>query len=101
MADALTTSVDDLETECARLINEDKLMARIDSQQKLLKSKETDQRTGKRERACIAYMENTCRFSISIPPPSFKPDFIVIATYLFYSKTPKQVFFFLTYINIF
>ena len=24
-------------------------------------------------RACIAYMESTCRFSISIPPPSIKP----------------------------
>ena len=45
MADALVTSVDDLENECARLINEDKLLARIDSHQKILKSKETDERT--------------------------------------------------------
>ena len=45
MADALAITVDNLETECARLINEKKLLARIDSQQKLLRSKETDQRT--------------------------------------------------------
>ena len=45
MANALAITVDDLETECARLINEKKLLARIDSQQKVLKSKETDQRT--------------------------------------------------------
>ena len=34
-----------------------------------------------------------CRFSISIPPPSFNSVFIVFVTYLLYSKTPKQVFF--------
>jgi COP9 signalosome complex subunit 1 len=45
MANALATTVDELENECARLINEKKLLARIDSQKKVLKSKESDQRT--------------------------------------------------------
>ncbi len=45
MAQALATSVEDLEFECARLINEGKLVARIDSQKKALLARESDKRT--------------------------------------------------------
>ena len=38
------------------------------------------------------YMESTVD-CISIPPPSFKAVFVVFATYLLDSKTPKQSLF--------
>ena len=45
MATALGTSVEDLELECAKLINEGQLIARIDSHNKVLRARETDSRT--------------------------------------------------------
>ena len=45
------------------------------------KGVECDGKYFKRKRTCIAYMESTV-VSISIPPPSFKPVFIVFVTYL-------------------
>lgn len=45
MATALGTSVNDLELECAKLINEGQLVARIDSHNKILRAREADNRT--------------------------------------------------------
>eukprot|EP00946_MAST-07B_sp_MAST-7B-sp1_P003546 g3546.t1 len=44
MATALGTSVEDLELECAKLINEGQLIARIDSHNKVLRARENDSR---------------------------------------------------------
>ena len=52
-----------------------------------------------RERACIAYMESTCRFSISIPPPFFKPVSLPLSRIFSILKHPNKSFF--NPINIF
>ena len=44
MADALGTPIGKLESECAKLINEGQLKARIDSQNKILRASESDPR---------------------------------------------------------
>lgn len=51
MAESFRTSVDELEAELARLIMSDQLQARIDSQNKLLQTRRTDERVATFQRA--------------------------------------------------